>query len=94
MIMRPINLSSFLKEKREERRFTQAELSKYLGYKNGQFISNVERQICTIPVEKLPDLAVLLKVELEVIVEIYIKDFVMSFREALDSEILKRTYKG
>lgn len=92
MKVRPYNLSLFIRNRREERKMTQTELGKYLGYKNSQFVSNVERNLCPFPVEKMPDLSVLLRVELEVLVEIYLKDLVRSFRETLDSEILKRSY--
>lgn len=33
--------------------YSQSELSHLLGYKNGQFISNVERSLCNIPLKML-----------------------------------------
>lgn len=36
--------------------YSQMDLSRLLGYKNGQFISNVERGLCGIPFKKLPAL--------------------------------------
>ena len=33
--------------------YSQSELSHLLGYKNGQFISNVERGLCNIPLKML-----------------------------------------
>ena len=33
--------------------YSQSELSHLLGYKNGQFISNVERALCNIPLKML-----------------------------------------
>jgi transcriptional regulator with XRE-family HTH domain len=33
--------------------YSQSELSNLLGYKNGQFISNVERALCNIPLKML-----------------------------------------
>ena len=33
--------------------YSQSDLSKELGYKNGQFISNVERGLCSIPLKML-----------------------------------------
>lgn len=33
--------------------YSQSELSNLLGYKNGQFISNVERALCNIPFKML-----------------------------------------
>ena len=33
--------------------YSQSELSHLLGYKNGQFISNVERALCNVPLKML-----------------------------------------
>jgi transcriptional regulator with XRE-family HTH domain len=33
--------------------YSQSDLSHLLGYKNGQFISNVERGLCSIPLKML-----------------------------------------
>ncbi len=33
--------------------YSQSELSQLLGYKNGQFISNVERALCNVPLKML-----------------------------------------
>lgn len=34
-------------------RYSQADLSALIGYRNGQFISNVERGLCSIPLKKI-----------------------------------------
>ena len=49
------NIAKLIKEKRNAhpKNYSQSELSKQLGYKNGQFISNVERGLCSIPLKML-----------------------------------------
>ena len=45
-------LSKLIKEKRKDANLSQSELSVALGYKNGQFISNIERDLCGVPLKK------------------------------------------
>lgn len=49
------NVAKLIKSKRQghPQRYSQSELSSMLGYKNGQFISNVERGLCNIPLKML-----------------------------------------
>lgn len=43
--------------------YSQTELSQMLGYRNGQFISNVERGLCSVPKKKLKKLAQILDID-------------------------------
>ena len=43
--------------------YSQSELSSILGYKNGQFISNVERALCNVPLKMLSKVGVVLNIE-------------------------------
>lgn len=45
--------------------YSQSELSQLMGYKNGQFISNVERGLCSIPKKKIKKLANILNINKE-----------------------------
>ena len=45
--------------------YSQSELSHLLGYKNGQFISNVERALCNIPLKMLRKVAEVLDIPAE-----------------------------
>jgi transcriptional regulator with XRE-family HTH domain len=54
--------------------YSQAELSHLLGYKNGQFISNVERSLCHIPLKMLHRVANLLDISFEEFKEAILKD--------------------
>src|SRR5262245_17355954 len=46
-------LGNYLKEKREKRGFTQRQVSDYLGYSSPQFVSNVERGLCHLPLKAI-----------------------------------------
>ena len=41
------------KRQNHPKSYSQSELSHLLGYKNGQFISNVERALCNVPLKML-----------------------------------------
>ncbi len=49
------NIAKLIKTKRvnHPKGYSQSELSSLLGYKNGQFISNVERALCNVPLKML-----------------------------------------
>ena len=49
------NIAKLIRTKRLQhpKSYSQSELSHLLGYKNGQFISNVERALCNIPLKML-----------------------------------------
>ena len=49
------SIAKLIKAKRlgHPRGYSQSELSHLLGYKNGQFISNVERGLCNVPLKML-----------------------------------------
>ena len=60
-------LQELIREKRvsHPKNYSQSELSQLLGYKNGQFISNVERALCNIPLKMLPKVTEILDVSAE-----------------------------
>lgn len=49
------NIAQLIRTKRQQhpKGYSQSELSHLLGYKNGQFISNVERALCNVPLKML-----------------------------------------
>lgn len=55
-------------------RYSQTELSSELGYKNGQFISNIERGLCSVPVKSLALLAKTLDIDSRELKEALLKD--------------------
>ena len=46
-------VATMLKEARVETGISQTELAKKAGMKNGQFISNIERGLCSLPARKI-----------------------------------------
>lgn len=58
------NIAKLIKSRRlsHPKRFSQSELSALLGYKNGQFISNVERALCNIPLKMLTKVGEILEI--------------------------------
>lgn len=54
--------------------YSQSTLSLALGYKNGQFISNVERGLCNIPLKMLFKTCKILDIDTNVIKEAILKD--------------------
>lgn len=71
------NIAQLIKTKRtsEEVDLSQQQLSMLLGYKNGQFISNVERGLCSIPSNKLKMISKTLKITKEDLKATLIKDY-------------------
>jgi transcriptional regulator with XRE-family HTH domain len=61
----------------------QNELAIAIGYKNGQFISNIERGLCSIPFDKICALGSVLKVNPIVFIEAVTRDFENNLREAI-----------
>lgn len=58
------NIAKLIREKRisHPKGYSQSELSQLLGYKNGQFISNVERALCNVPLKMLGRVAEILSI--------------------------------
>lgn len=54
--------------------YSQSELSHLLGYKNGQFISNVERALCNIPLKMLKKVSEVLDISADELKESILKD--------------------
>ena len=70
------NIAELIKSKRLQhpKAYSQSELSHLLGYKNGQFISNVERALCNIPLKMLGKVAQVLDITPEMLKEAILKD--------------------
>lgn len=71
------NIAELIRIKRIEypKRMSQADLSILLGYKNGQFISNVERGLCSIPPKIIIRVSEVLEIEPEELKTAILKDY-------------------
>lgn len=79
------NIASLVKRKRlaHTQGLSQSDLSHILGYKNGQFISNVERALCNIPFKMIGKLCRVLNIPSDEIKQAMLKDH----EETLDAYI-------
>lgn len=70
------HIAKLVKEKRlaHPGKLSQSELSHKLGYKNGQFISNVERGLCSIPLKSLATFCDILNIPKQELMDTMLKD--------------------
>ncbi len=70
------NIAKLIRTKRlsHPKGYSQSELSNLLGYKNGQFISNVERALCNIPLKMLRKVSEVLDIKPEEIKAAILRD--------------------
>lgn len=85
------NIASLIKDKRSAhlRGLSQTQLSNLLGYKNGQFISNVERGLCSIPLKGMQKVVEVLKITPEELRDAMLKDYA----ETLDFYLAEEAQK-
>jgi len=57
------NIATLVRVARNKTTLSQQDLSHRLGYKNGQFISNVERGLCSVPLKKAERLCTVLNID-------------------------------
>ncbi len=70
-------VAKLIKEKRlsHPERYSQTQLSKTLGYKNGQFISNLERGLCSIPLKGMVNFLKVLSITEDELKTAILKDY-------------------
>lgn len=58
------NIATLIRTKRigHPKNYSQSDLSLLLGYKNGQFISNVERGLCNVPLKMMKKISEVLDI--------------------------------
>ena len=58
------NIATLVRTKRigHPKNYSQSDLSLLLGYKNGQFISNVERGLCNVPLKMMKKISEVLDI--------------------------------
>lgn len=70
------NIANLVRAKRvgHPKNYSQSDLSLLLGYKNGQFISNVERGLCNVPLKMMKKISEVLDISGEEIKAAILKD--------------------
>jgi transcriptional regulator with XRE-family HTH domain len=70
------NIAFLVRTKRinHPKSYSQSDLSLLLGYKNGQFISNVERGLCNVPLKMMKKISEVLDIGPEDIKAAILKD--------------------
>lgn len=70
------NIASLVRAKRinHPKNYSQSDLSLLLGYKNGQFISNVERGLCNVPLKMMKKISDVLDISADDIKTAILKD--------------------
>lgn len=80
-------IAKLIKSKRlaHPKGYSQSELSSLLGYKNGQFISNVERALCNVPLKMLVKISEVLDIPPEELKQAILKDHEQTLENYLAS---------
>ena len=70
------HMAKLIKESREKApgKPSQATLARELGYKNGQYVSSAERELCSFPDEKIGDIAKALHIDVNDVIEAKLAD--------------------
>ena len=84
------HLGTFLKQKRVDAGYTQAELAASLGDVHSQFVSNWERGLCAPPGHCFQKLIDLLKLNRDKLVEVMLADA----RVEIESKVYKKKGKA
>lgn len=82
-------VSKIIRQKRIELGYSQPEVAKFLGMKNGQFISNIERNLCALPIKYVHSVGKALKINPEVLVSAMKEDFSDFVDDQLASQVKK-----
>ena len=67
-------MGNFLRQKRESKGLTQAQVATQLGYGSPQFISNIERGVSRVPVKSLRSFISLYDLQVDEDIELMLKE--------------------
>ena len=83
------NIATLIRTKRinHPKGYSQSELSHLLGYKNGQFISNVERALCNIPLKMLKRVGEILDIPADDLKTAILKDQEITLENYLSAPV-------
>lgn len=81
-----MNLAELIKLKRREKRLMQWDVAMHMGYSSPQYISNVERAVCTPPLKEARKWCEALGIKKEVYKKLYLKELADRFDGAWGQE--------
>lgn len=87
------NIAKLVIERRKLTGISQMKLSLLLGYKNSQFISNVERGLCSIPIEKICDFCKHTETETDSVIKAILWDHQMTIQGVVIKDPKRRMIK-
>ena len=67
-------MGNFLRQKRESKGLTQAQVATQLGYGSPQFISNIERGVSRVPVKSLRSFISLYDLQVDEVIELLLNE--------------------
>ena len=87
------NIAQLIRTKRinHPKNYSQSDLSLLLGYKNGQFISNVERGLCNVPLKMMKKISDVLDIVPEDIKTAILKDHEETLTNFFNKPQVKKT---
>lgn len=87
------NIAVLVRTKRinHPKNFSQSDLSLLLGYKNGQFISNVERGLCNVPLKMMKKISEVLDISGDEIKNAILKDHEETLTNYFNKPTVKKT---
>lgn len=85
------NVATLVRKARNQSNYSQEVLSTILGYTNGQFVSNIERGLCSVPTKKAQELCEVLDICPEDLIEAVLADKEAELRYACYGSDEKRT---
>lgn len=68
------SMANFIRARRKIAGVSQQDISKALGFGSSQFISNMERGLCTLPPKYFKPVAKILKVSPTLFIKVYLND--------------------
>jgi len=83
-------IGKFLKQHRVKVGLTQSDVAQRLGYTSPQFISNIERGLCSAPIKHLKDFASMYNLDSEELIGLLLSEHESLLRVALSDRSLSK----
>ena len=81
------NIAYQLSTNRYKTDFSQADFAVKLGYRNGQFISNIERGLCNLPPHLIVKASEILQINPERMIDAMVKDYADSLNQEVKLQL-------